>query len=103
MEPTAVGPGLPGLEPFACSGAHTVEVLDRACARLETTAGALGRAAPLIGLAEPDGWRSPAAALYSERLEDLAARCRSGQNHVEEAWSLVRGYRAWVVGKLGLP
>jgi hypothetical protein len=56
----------------------------------------------MIGLADPAGWRSPAAAAYAERLEELAGRCRLGALHADDTLALVSGYRAMVAGRMGL-
>jgi hypothetical protein len=64
---------------------------------------ALRQALPLIELAHPKAWRSPAATAYQQWLGDIGERCRrammcAGQNEEE-----VVGYRAMIVNQLGEP
>jgi hypothetical protein len=76
--------------------------LDRYRSALVGVVAGLRQAAPLINLADPAGWRSPAADAYLERLEDLERRCRVGACHAEDTLAQVNGYRAMVAHRMGL-
>ncbi|MDR2348446.1 MAG: hypothetical protein LBD90_07525 [Bifidobacteriaceae bacterium] len=84
-----------------CSGSHTVQAVDKLAGHLSQAGLAIRQAIPLIELAHPDGWVSPAAAAYQGWVGDLVWRCRRAKLRADEAVDQVNTCRALIVGKLG--
>ncbi|MDR1187604.1 MAG: hypothetical protein LBK95_09130 [Bifidobacteriaceae bacterium] len=84
-----------------CNGGHTLRAITEVRADLDSAGSFLGQALPLIELADPAGWRSPAATAYQDWVGDLAARCRRAITLAGESVRETDTHRAMVINVLG--
>jgi hypothetical protein len=72
-------------------------LIDGVEAAIRRAGTAIESATVMIELADPVGWRSPAASAYQSWAGDLAWRCRVATDRAEESADLVRHYAATIV------
>ncbi|MDR0626913.1 MAG: hypothetical protein LBG11_06595 [Bifidobacteriaceae bacterium] len=85
-------PYSPWLNTAPCPAQHTIDYFREVRASVAQVGEAIREAVPMIELAAPTDWRSPAATAYGHWVGDLVQRCRVAAHRTEDTVDTINYY-----------